>query len=98
MHQHSLTAHAEERCSGNLSKRCQKILGYLENVGYLGRSDRQIMTALGFVDPNAVRPRVSDLIRQGVLEECGSVRDPATGKQVRRVRIKRPAENLELFG
>ena len=61
---------------------------------------RQIMKALGFTDANTVKPRITELIDKGILEECGSVRDPETGKRVRLVRIKKtpqPQENMELF-
>ena len=98
-HANSIAAYQSERDAGNLSKRCKAILAVLENdaMQYLGRTDRMIMNALKFTDMNSVRPRITEMVKAGVLEECGETRD-TTGKQVRRVRIKRPAENLELFG
>jgi hypothetical protein len=45
------------------------------------------MIKLGKTDPNYVRPRISFLLQDGVLEECGSKSDPVTGKTVRMVRI-----------
>ncbi len=99
MHVNSLQAHQEERSTGRLSKRCAAIMAMLENdtMQHLGRSDRAIMTMMGFNDPNSVRPRLSEMLKAGVLQECGSTRDPVTGKWVRLVRIKRKAENLSLF-
>jgi hypothetical protein len=98
MHANSLAAHASECDAGNLSKRCKAILAVLEkDPCYLGRTDRMIMAALGFTDPNMVRPRLTEMVKAGILEECGETKDPATGHRVRRVRIKQPVGNLELF-
>ena len=94
MHQNSLFAIQQQRDSGKLSQREQLILQVLENdtLQHLGRTDRMIMTKLGFTDPNAVRPRITEMIEKGWLEECGSTKDPATGMTVRRVRIKKAME------
>lgn len=46
-------------------------------------TDRECMTALGFTDMNAVRPRVTSLVASGYLWECGVVRDETTGRRVR---------------
>ncbi len=100
MHANSLSAHQEERSAGRLSKRSVAIVEVLAGYRPITDSqltDRQVMEQLGFTDMNSVRPRISELIRSGQLEECGSVRDPETGKNVRLVRIKRKAENMNLF-
>lgn len=47
------------------------------------------MLFLGFVDPNSVRPRLTELIGDGILEEAGSVSDPITHKTVRVVRLRK---------
>lgn len=60
-------------------------------------TDRQVMTALGFVDPNAARPRLSDLTRDVWVVECGKVRDAVTGKGVRLSRAVRADERAELL-
>lgn len=52
-------------------------------------TDRECMIGLGFSDPNAVRPRISELVDARVLEEVGSVACPVTRKTVRRVRLVR---------
>lgn len=88
MHQHSLLALLEN--APRLSNRERAIVEMLQNdtMQHLGRTDRMIMNALGFTDPNAVRPRITTLIERGVLEECGECKDGVTGQTVRRVRIK----------
>lgn len=48
-------------------------------------SDREVMIILGFNDMNSVRPRITELIQEGVLEECGTVKD-SDGKPQRLVR------------
>jgi len=94
MHQNSLFAIQQQRDSGKLSQREQLILQVLENdtLQHLGRTDRMIMNALKFTDMNAVRPRITEMVKKGVLEECGDTMDPATQQRVRRVRIKKHAE------
>ncbi len=62
---------------------------YFTNITSLYSStDRHVCTFLGFTDMNSVRPRITTLIKRGLLEECGSMRDPLTGKRVRLVRLK----------
>jgi len=65
----------------------QQILAFLCREGAAG-TDRQIMAGLGYSEPNCVRPRITGLIESGVLEECGAVRCPVTGKRVRLVRVR----------
>jgi hypothetical protein len=48
-------------------------------------TDRQIRDACcgEAADMNSVRPRITELIREGTLMECGEIVDPATGENVR---------------
>ena len=65
------------------------ILLFLDRSKALGpMTDREIMLGLGFEDMNSVRPRISELVDDGVLEEFGDKLDPVTGMTVRLVRIK----------
>ena len=66
-------------------KREIKILSALRCAKDL--TDREIMLALGFSDMNAVRPRITDLIEDGVVEKTGDKLDPVTGKRVRTVAL-----------
>lgn len=93
MHINSLTAYYEEK--EKLHRRQQNILSFLENQR-VEMTDRQIMFRMGFTEPNAVRPRITELIEKGFLEECGKVKCLVTKKNVRTVRIKpriRPEQN-----
>ena len=92
MHQNSLLALLEN--APHLSKRERAIVELLEgdSMQHLGRTDRMIMNALGFSDPNSVRPRITELVTKGVLEECGDCKDAVSGMTVRRVRIKKSTQ------
>ena len=46
-------------------------------------SDSDVMAILGFTDLNSVRPRITELLKAGKLEECGSKIDPVTHRTVR---------------
>jgi hypothetical protein len=77
----------------------------LSVLGAVGRlrvaSDREVMVALGFSDMNAVRPRITELVDDGVLEEVCSKEDPVTRKTVRVVGIRNREDKqaeLPLFG
>lgn len=62
-------------------------------------SDREIMLFLGFVDPNAVRPRLTELVAEGLLVEVGNQDDPVTGKRVRVLKLADdPTKAQRLFG
>ena len=97
MHENSLKAHEEEL--PKLSARAGLILSFvarspLSVATAHGLTDRAIMRLLGFTDPNTVRPRITELVKLGLLEECGKVKDSTTGKTVRTVRA--PAAQLRL--
>lgn len=68
------------------SKREQDVLLAVRAQGKA--TDREIMLSLQFSDMNSVRPRISELVEDGVLEEVGSQADPVTGKTVRIVALK----------
>lgn len=46
-------------------------------------TDRELMTELGFHEPNAVRPRITHLIELGLVREVGMVKCEITKKSVR---------------
>ena len=50
-------------------------------------TDREAMLAAGKTDPNFVRPRITELIAAGILDEVGSTVCPITRKTVRRVAL-----------
>lgn len=92
MHTNSLTAYREER--PRLSQRASEVLDVVRMFGPL--TDRQIMETMGFAEPNAVRPRCTELIEAGLLVEYDNVRCPVTGKTVRRVAVRKPGEQMAM--
>lgn len=91
MHVNSLAAYDSGRRE-LFSARELAILDFLKSnpFGNVPRTDREIMKGLGFSDMNSVRPRITELIKDGVLAEEGSVEDETTGKWVRLVCFNRP--------
>lgn len=91
MHVNSLAAFDAGR-EELFSARELAILAFLKSNpwGNVPQTDREIMKGLGFTDMNAVRPRITELIKDGVLTEEGSVEDTTTGKWVRLVCFNRP--------
>lgn len=55
-------------------------------------SDRDVKRMLGFEDMNSVRPRITELIKQGKLKECGCETDLFTQKSVRLCRLTTPED------
>lgn len=88
IHPNSLSAYHDER--PRLSARASAVLTWIRQHG--PATDRQVMDGMGFREPNAVRPRVTELVELGMLVEVGSVRCAWTGKTVRRVDVPRPAQ------
>lgn len=91
LHQNSLAAYDTGR-EELFSAREIAILSFLKSnpCGNVPKTDREIMKGLGFTDPNSVRPRITELIKSGVLAEEGSVECQTTRKQVRLVCFNRP--------
>lgn len=67
-------------------KREKEVLSALRRKGPM--TDREVMFELCFEEPNAVRPRITTLIDDNVLEQVGKKKDAITGKTVRIVRIR----------
>ena len=83
MHINSLTAYREE--GERLSGRKALIYELLSETN-TAMTDREVMLKLGYSDPNAVRPRITELIKRGFLEESGVIICASTKKRVRMVR------------
>lgn len=88
IHANSLAAYHAERL--RLSDRAERVLGYIANKG--PSTDRQVMAGLGFGEPGAVRPRITELIDLGLLMEVGNTKCAITGKTVRIVDVYRPVQ------
>tara|TARA_R110000803_G_scaffold132595_1_gene199813 strand:+ start:126 stop:431 length:306 start_codon:yes stop_codon:yes gene_type:complete len=98
MHENSLASFDENDRELIFSKREREILTAFENHGAM--TDRQCLSACGYSDMNAVRPRISELILKGILREFSDAICPVTEKRVRICRIKsaNPGEFLPGFG
>jgi hypothetical protein len=84
IHPNSHDAHADLAATGTLSKRQAVIYAWL-SAHQRPWTDREVAAHLNFADMNCVRPRITELVGRGLLEEVDSVRCPVTGKTVRRV-------------
>ena len=83
VHINSITAYREER--ERLSGRQALIYEILSETN-TAMTDREVMLKLGYSDPNAVRPRITELIKRGLIEEFDTKICVSTRKTVRRVR------------
>lgn len=63
-------------------------------------TDRQVKNILGLEDMNSVRPRITEMIKKGVLMEESNTKCPITGKTVRICRRNKylciPVEQIEM--
>ena len=84
MHANSLEAYYAGRVD-QFTRREQEIIGVLTKRGHA--TDRQVRDALGFVDMNAVRPRITELIEDGLLQHVADEVDEVTKRTVRIVSI-----------
>jgi predicted HTH transcriptional regulator len=83
IHQHSLDALEEIREDGSKQTREQRILQVFAEHGNM--TDRAVLARInpGSDNLNYCRPRITELIRKGKIEEKGSTQDSVTGKTVR---------------
>jgi hypothetical protein len=92
VHINSIQAYHGERLT--LSKRASDVLWFVRENGAC--TDREVMVGMGFTEPNSVRPRITELLEEGLLVDAGNTKCRFTGKTVRRVDIHRPQQR-ELF-
>jgi len=85
IHTNSIIAYYEGRFK--FSKRECEILGYLL-MNPQPITDRKLKDALRYVDMDSVRPRITELIKKGCIEQCGRVTCSLTGKSVRLIKVR----------
>ncbi len=83
MHEHSLAAYA----TLDLKGRKREIFDFLLTCT-IPLTDRQIAARMGH-GRDWVQPRISDMIKDEILEDCGGVECTISGKTVRLVRVRR---------
>lgn len=95
MHENSIRSYAEIRAE--LTGRRLEVLVFMESQSK-PVTDRQVMNGLGKNDMNAVRPRITELLKLKMVVECGWKRCDETNKRVRLscVRFVEPKQR-ELF-
>lgn len=86
IHLNSITAYWQGR-TDLFNKRHRLIIGIFQSA-HSPITDREAMIAARAADPNFVRPRITELIEAGILEESGSRVCPVTGKTVRLVKLR----------
>jgi hypothetical protein len=85
IHENSKQALYEER--SKLNARESEIYEFLLGRNENSYTDRDIKTALGHEDMNAIRPRVTELLKKGLIFEAIPTRCKVTNKTVRRVKV-----------
>lgn len=85
MHKNSLKAYKEEK--PKLSRRANEIYEFIKHSKQ-SHTDRDIMHALWFDEPNQVRPRITELLKIGLIQEDGNIKDKKTNKTVRKVKCQ----------
>ncbi len=83
MHVNSLEAYRAEL--PGLHTRALDVLAWLKVRG--PATDRQCAAGMGYAHRSMVQPRITELVDRGLLEECGKVRCPETGRMVRQVKV-----------
>lgn len=79
MHSNSLAAYAG---LDGLPYRQREVLGcYISSL--FAMSDREALERMGLNDMNAIRPRITELIKKELLEECRSAICHVTHRKVR---------------
>lgn len=87
IHPHSVLAYWEGN-DGLFGQRHKKVIEVLRRAT-LAQTDREVMIACGFTDPNAVRPRITELLEAEILVEAGTTECPVTHKTVRLVTLRK---------
>ena len=90
MHQNSLLTYMET--TTKRKSRAQIVLEAFKRLG-APATDREILKSVGGGgELNYVRPRITELIKAGLVEEVGNVLCPIGGRTVRVCRVKRMGE------
>ena len=78
-----LSAESNELMKPDKTRRYQMILNVMNGE----MTAREICDALGYHEMNMVRPRITELIKQGIVEKCGTTFDSITQRTVNVFRI-----------
>ena len=93
IHDNSMSSYDE---LDGLNNRCRLVIDALYELGRA--TDRSIKEHLKLPDMNNVRPRVTELLKLGILVECGNQLCRVSNRNVRLVKLRNPDTNqMELF-
>lgn len=84
MHENSIKTYYEELKS--LTNRQAEIFNILQQRSNEVFTDRELKELLHYGDMNAVRPRITEMIKKGIIKEQGTTICNRTNKSVRIVR------------
>jgi len=88
IHPNSDLSYDEHKKSGKRDAWRKKAYEYLFVQG--AKSDREIINALEVEDVNNIRPEITRMIQEGILQECGKKICQFTGKRVRLSEVSAP--------
>jgi predicted HTH transcriptional regulator len=95
-HNNSLECYEEEQPT--LSDRELKVYRLLKHNRNNSYTDKQVSRLLNYPHHSAVQPRISDLLKKGLVREAGTVKCDSTGKTVRLVKFNdREESQLEML-
>jgi hypothetical protein len=92
IHNNSLASYGE---LDGLNKRCRMVVSALSDLGVA--TDRGVKEHLNLPDMNNVRPRVTELLKLGIVVESGSELCEVTKKTVRKVKLAVQTDQMEMF-
>ena len=81
IHRNSIQSFHEIR--DKLAGKHQAIWDAFRSTESAGLTDRMVKDMLGLEDMNSVRPRITELVKNGFLREVDQAKCPVTGKTVR---------------
>lgn len=91
IHENSLNTYIEISEDSSKDTRKDLVYNYIYRVKVC--TARDIMKGLGYTDLNMVRPRITELKNEGLIYECGKVKDFITNKMVSLFTVQKINEN-----
>ena len=95
INQLSIQIYHDLRREGELGERQRAVLDLVRR--YPGRTAQELTDLARLKDPNAVRPRLVELAREGWVEAAGSRQCSVTGRMAMTWRLVERREQPELF-
>jgi hypothetical protein len=96
IHNNSIDAYTEE--APRLSAREQEVYSFCKHNKGRSYTVKRLSELMGFGHHSAIQPRVSDLLRKGLLEEAVDTKCEHTGKTCAQVRFKdKDDRQIEMF-